>query len=135
MFSYVNVHVISWVFTPTTMLHLPRKTANYMIAWGCRVVMMITKDILELVRMLSELAYSLTVCFNTHIELLFCQNTELAISTPNTTVWCVSIHIGIEHSAQGHSSGLKCRKLCSPYLLIDDHLQVLVDVAEASHVL
>jgi hypothetical protein len=97
--------------------------------------MVIAKDPLELVGMFCELADSLAVPLYQHIELLFRQNSELTVATSNAAVRRVSIHIAVKHSAQRHSSGLKCGELGTPHLLIYNHLQILLDVPISSHVL
>ena len=89
----------------------------------------------KLVGMLSEPTYSLAVRFYYNIEFLFRQNSKLTVATSNTAFRSVIIHIAVKHSTKRHSSGLKCGVLGPPHLLVDQHLEVLLDVAESSHVL
>ena len=103
-------------------------TFNYMeLCLG--LVRLVSVIFLELIWMLSELFDTLAIRFNQRIEFWFSEDTKLAVTTANSYVMLLVEKLEIKHSKQWLSSVIQSLKLCSPDLLIYQHLQIIICVS------
>lgn len=101
----------------------------------CSLICFVSKSSFKLVLMLCKFSHTFAVSFNQHVELIFCKNAELAITTTNSLIKLFWEEFITEHCQKWFTSLVYCFELSSPDLLVNQHLKIILNISVPPQVL